>query len=81
MNSLNESNEVLAAQGWIRTDAPITATAQQTFDASRSRIWEVLTDFEQWPEWIEAVSEIDTEGEIAPKTTFTWKANGLIITS
>jgi uncharacterized protein YndB with AHSA1/START domain len=81
MKSHYKSDEVLAAEGKIRTDAPITATAEQVIDASHSRVWEVLTDFERWPEWMEGVSDLDIDGDPVPKTTFIWKTSGMRITS
>jgi uncharacterized protein YndB with AHSA1/START domain len=37
-------------------------------------VWEVLTGFEQWPQWNPEVKSMSIDGPVAPGIEFRWKA-------
>ncbi|MGD8426952.1 MAG: SRPBCC family protein [Balneolaceae bacterium] len=76
-----KSDKELAAGGQIRSSASITASAEMVIHAGISQIWELITDFNCWPMWMEDVSKVSFKGNLSPGNTFRWKTNGLKITS
>ncbi|MGM0588053.1 MAG: SRPBCC family protein [Bacteroidota bacterium] len=76
-----KSDQIVAASGQIRSDAPVTASAELVIPAPQEKIWELITEFQCWPMWMEDVNQLEIFGEIEPGTEFIWKANGLTITS
>jgi hypothetical protein len=44
-------------------------------------VWEVLADFERWPNWNLDVDTVSLEGPVAPGTVFRWKAGSAWIAS
>jgi uncharacterized protein YndB with AHSA1/START domain len=50
--------------------------------APREVVWEVLTGFEQWPDWNPDVKSMSLEGPVAPGSEFRWKAGpGTIVST
>lgn len=65
----------------INPNAPATYTSSIFINAPAARVWEVLSDIDQWAEWQTDVKSAKLNGELKPDTTFTWKAGGVKIVS
>jgi uncharacterized protein YndB with AHSA1/START domain len=45
-------------------------------------VWEVLTGFEQWPQWNPEVKSMRFDGPVAPGSAFSWRAGpGTIVST
>ena len=65
----------------IDQHAPITASGSVDVAASPGEIWALLADIARWPSWNPDVTEARLEGELAPGSTFVWRAGPGAITS
>jgi len=67
----------------IQTDsqAACFSTEEILINASVRKIFEIVADIQQWPEWQSDVSRTSVSGSIGVGTTFKWKAGGLSIRS
>jgi hypothetical protein len=54
--------------------ASVTGRAETHINAEPEAVWEVLTRFENWPNWNSDVKWIRFDGPLAPGTEFRWKA-------
>jgi hypothetical protein len=54
--------------------APVKGTAEIDVAAPPQVVWDVLTRFENWPNWNSDVKSMSFEGPLAPGSTFRWKA-------
>jgi hypothetical protein len=54
--------------------APVKGTAEIDVAASPQAVWDVLTRFDNWPNWNPDVKSMSFEGPLAPGSTFRWKA-------
>ena len=61
--------------------APVTAAGEIEIEANPDEIWDVLVDFERWPNWNPAVKSVSLEGEAELGRSFRWKAGPGTITS
>lgn len=55
-------------------NAPVRSTAEVEIDAPPQAVWEVLTDFQNWPHWNPDVKSMSFAGPLAPGSEFRWKA-------
>jgi hypothetical protein len=55
-------------------DPPVKGTAEIEIGAPPQVAWEVLTQFENWPNWNSDVKSMSFPGPLAPGTEFRWKA-------
>jgi hypothetical protein len=63
-------------------DAPVRSTAEIDVDARPQVVWEVVTQFENWPNWNPDVKWMSFPGPLAPGTEFRWKAGpGTIVST
>jgi hypothetical protein len=63
-------------------NAPVKSTAEIDIEASSQVVWEVLTRFENWPNWNPDVKSMSFSGPLAPGTEFRWKAGpGTIVST
>jgi hypothetical protein len=63
-------------------DAPVRSTAEIDVDAPPEIVWEVVTRFENWPNWNPDVKWMSFPGPLAPGTEFRWKAGpGTIVST
>jgi uncharacterized protein YndB with AHSA1/START domain len=65
----------------VNDKAPAVGTAEGTINAPVETVWKVLTDFEKWPAWNEAVSKIEVDGPVEVGMSFRWTAGGSKIRS
>lgn len=54
--------------------APVKGTAEIDIAAPPQAVWDVLTRFDNWPNWSSDVKSMAFEGPLAPGSTFRWKA-------
>jgi hypothetical protein len=57
-----------------KENPPVTSSAEIDIEAPPQVVWEVLTRFENWPNWNPDVKSMSFAGPLAPGTTFRWKA-------
>jgi hypothetical protein len=55
-------------------NAPVRSAAEVEIDAPPQAVWEVLTDFQNWPHWNPDVKSMSFVGMLAPGSEFRWKA-------
>jgi hypothetical protein len=62
--------------------APVRSKREIEIAAAPEVVWEVLTRFEQWPQWNADVKSMSYEGPLAPGSEFRWKAGpGTIVST
>jgi uncharacterized protein YndB with AHSA1/START domain len=63
-------------------EALVRSTREVEIAAPPEVVWDVLTGFEQWPEWNPEVKSMSIDGPVAPGTEFRWKAGpGTIVST
>jgi uncharacterized protein YndB with AHSA1/START domain len=63
-------------------EASVRSKREVEIAAPREVVWEVLTGFEQWPDWNPDVKSMSLEGPVAPGSEFRWKAGpGTIVST
>jgi hypothetical protein len=73
--------EKLAASGKIQENAPVKASSEITIHASPEKVWHLLTDIDNWPQWQSMVSAAKINGPLEPGTTFVWRQGSTKIKS
>ena len=63
-------------------NAPVRSGREIEIDTPPQVVWEVLTRFENWPNWNPDVKSMSFPGPLAPGTEFRWKAGpGTIVST
>jgi uncharacterized protein YndB with AHSA1/START domain len=63
-------------------DAPVRSKREIEIAAPPEVVWDVLTGFEQWPQWNPDVKSMSIDGPVAPGTEFRWKSGpGTIVST
>jgi uncharacterized protein YndB with AHSA1/START domain len=62
-------------------EAPVRSKREVEIAAPPEVVWDVLTGFEQWPDWNPEVKSMSLDGPVAPGTGFRWKAGPSSIVS
>lgn len=65
----------------INEEAPVTCRETITIEAPREKVWDILSNIDEWPTWEPEISKTKLNGELQPGTTFTWKTGGSKIKS
>ncbi len=65
----------------INREAPAAGSATALVEAPLEKVWRILSDLRNWPNWNKSVTKIRVDGPIEPGTTFVWKAGGTKIVS
>jgi len=65
----------------INPNAPAYARREILIHAPREKVWQILTDLENWPQWQPEIAFVKPQGELKKSVTFRWKAQGINITS
>jgi hypothetical protein len=65
----------------INNNAPVKCTKTIVINAAPQKVWQVLTDINNWPTWQPNVSKAILNGTLQPGTTFYWKADGFKLRS
>ncbi|MCC5907970.1 MAG: SRPBCC family protein [Balneolaceae bacterium] len=74
-------NDHLASEGKINPNASVKASCKMETDAKAEYVWELLSDINRWPMWMNQVSEVQLDGPIKKGASFDWKNNGVKIRS
>src|SRR5215216_4019617 len=63
-------------------DAPVGSRHEIEIAAPPELVWDVLTDFDRWPQWNPEVKSMSVDGPLAPGSVFRWKAGpGTIVST
>jgi uncharacterized protein YndB with AHSA1/START domain len=63
-------------------DASVRSKREIEIAAPPEVVWEVLTGFEQWPQWNPEVKSMSLKGPVEPGTEFRWKSGpGTIVST
>lgn len=65
----------------IDRDAPAVASSEIEIATGPEVAWDVLADFDGWPDWNSEVKSVSRSGPPAEGTEFIWKSSGATITS
>ncbi len=65
----------------INNNAPVKCSKTITINARSKRVWEVLTNINNWANWQTDISIPKLQGELKQGTTFVWKTGGVKINS
>jgi hypothetical protein len=65
----------------INTSAPAIATHELLIKAPAQKIWSLVTEIDNWPNWNPAVKSAKLNGSFDIGTTFNWKSGGIPIVS
>lgn len=65
----------------INRHAPVIGASEIEIVAAPTVVWEVLTDFEEWPRWNSDVKSVSVQGGLVEGSAFRWKAGPGTITS
>ncbi len=64
------------------SEAPVRSRREIEIAAPPEVVWDVLTQFEQWPQWNPDVRSMSFGGPLAPGSEFRWKAGpGTIVST
>jgi uncharacterized protein YndB with AHSA1/START domain len=74
-------SETFDRQSAINGEAPVVGKCELEILAPPESVWNVLTDFDQWPIWNADVKSMQFEGPVAPGSEFRWKAGPGTISS
>ena len=65
----------------VNRSAPVIGSAEAVIGAPVELVWDVLSDFENWPKWNRSVSKIRLNGPLEVGTSFDWVGGGSKIAS
>ena len=65
----------------INQNAPVKQNNAIFIQASPEKVWEVLTNINNWPNWNTKISRAQIVGPVAPQANFKWKVNRAKINS
>jgi uncharacterized protein YndB with AHSA1/START domain len=65
----------------INENAPVIGSSEVEIRAEPRTVWQVLTDFERWPDWNPDVSSLALQGGASVGSTFRWKTGSSTISS
>jgi uncharacterized protein YndB with AHSA1/START domain len=65
----------------INNNAPVQCSKSITINASREKVWKVLTDINRWADWQTDIKNPKMNGALNPNSTFDWKTGGAKIHS
>jgi uncharacterized protein YndB with AHSA1/START domain len=64
------------------SEAPVRSKRSIEIAAPPDVVWDVLTRFEQWPQWNPQVKSMSFDGPVAPGSEFRWRAGpGTIVST
>ncbi len=65
----------------IHTYAPVITKKSVEINAPVESVWKVFSDVNHWDEWQEEIESPQMNGSFSAGNSFSWKSNGLNITS
>ena len=76
---MNPNNQTLNIA--INEKAPVIEKQHVFIPAAPQKVWEIISDINNWPEWQSDVTQAELCGELKEGTIFKWKAGGIRFTS
>ncbi|MEQ6168579.1 MULTISPECIES: SRPBCC family protein [unclassified Ekhidna] len=70
----------LAQKGQINENASIRDSHSTIINADINKVWDILVDMQDWPNWMSDVKKVTLDGDPAEGTTFKWvqgRAHGI----
>ena len=65
----------------INLNAPVKCSKKITIHSGSKKVWDVLTNIDNWETWQTDISKSKLIGTLKPKSTFHWKSSGANIHS
>jgi hypothetical protein len=65
----------------VSREAPVFAESEIEVAADPDVVWDVVSEFRNWPRWNPDVKTMSVEGDLAPGSRFTWKSGPATIKS
>ena len=65
----------------INAEAPVQTRQSIFINAAPEKVWQVLTNIDDWDKWQTDISRPVLNGALKPDTTFTWRTGGVRILS
>ena len=65
----------------INNNAPVQCSKSININANAARVWEIMTNINNWANWQTEISGPRLNGALQPNATFTWKTGGAKIVS
>jgi uncharacterized protein YndB with AHSA1/START domain len=65
----------------IQSNAPYAVRKETIISAPIETVWQLLTDFNRWPQWQEAVKTARIQGDLKPGSVFRWNSGGMNLVS
>jgi uncharacterized protein YndB with AHSA1/START domain len=65
----------------INNNAPVKCSKTITINSNNEKVWEILTDINNWANWQTDIKNSKLNGKLKPMTTFKWKSGGANILS
>jgi hypothetical protein len=65
----------------INENAPVISRSTIMIEAKPEKIWNVLTDIDNWPRWHTEIEYAKLHGPLEASVGFTWKSGGMKINS
>ncbi|MEU0479316.1 SRPBCC domain-containing protein [Streptosporangium sp. NPDC006013] len=78
--SIERLHEEYAKKGRLDENAPVKSSASIVIDAPAEKVWKLLADMNDWPEWRSDAYVVEL-GEMKPDATFRWNIQGSAIRS
>jgi uncharacterized membrane protein len=78
--SIERLHEEYAKKGRLDENAPIRSSSSIVIDAPADKVWRLLADMRNWPQWRSDAYVVELD-EVKPDATFRWKMRGQAITS
>jgi len=69
------------SQMTINKEAPVVQTKEIVIYTTPEKVWQILTNIENWDEWNERIKKPKLQGTLQVGSIFTWKTNGSKIKS
>ncbi|MEJ8818653.1 SRPBCC family protein [Lacibacter sp. H407] len=65
----------------VNRNAPVKCSRSISINADSKKVWDILTDINNWATWQSEIKNPKLNGELKPATTFDWKTGGAKIHS
>lgn len=65
----------------INQQAPVSCQKEIVINSNIEKVWQVLTDINNWPTWNHEVNKAKLCEKLQPLTIFKWKTGGISINS
>lgn len=65
----------------INEKAPVKEAGEIEIDSTPEKVWNIMINFHEWPNWNPDIKKVEINGPIIEGTVFKWKAGPGTITS